>query len=90
VHGLAGSAAITLLVLAQVDSAALGLAYLSAFGVGSVLGMLLMSGLVGLPFVLSARRFNGVHYGLQTAAGALSIVFGLWYGYEAVVAGGLW
>ena len=90
VHGLAGSAAITLLVLTQVNSAALGLAYLAVFGVGSVLGMLLMSGLVGLPFVLSARRFNGLHYGLQTAAGALSIVFGLWYGYQAVVASGLW
>ena len=89
-HGLAGSAALTLLVLTQVDSTALGLLYLTVFGVGSILGMLLMSVLVGLPFALTARRFNGVHYGLQTAAGALSVAFGLWYAYETIVARGLW
>jgi ABC-type nickel/cobalt efflux system permease component RcnA len=89
-HGLAGSAALTLLVLAQIQSIALGLLYLAVFGIGSIFGMLLMSGLIGLPFVLSARRFNGVHYGLQTVAGALSIVFGLWYAYETGIASGLW
>jgi hypothetical protein len=52
--------------------------------------MLLMSGLVGLPFALSARRFSGMHYGLQTMAGALSIVFGLWYAYEKGIPAGLW
>jgi ABC-type nickel/cobalt efflux system permease component RcnA len=89
-HGLAGSAALTLLVLTQVESAALGLLYLAVFGIGSIAGMLLMSGLIGLPFALSARRFSGMHYGLQTAAGALSIVFGLWYAYRAGIANGLW
>ncbi|HEX8139222.1 MAG TPA: hypothetical protein VF544_16785 [Pyrinomonadaceae bacterium] len=89
-HGLAGSAALTLLVLTQVESAALGLVYLAVFGIGSILGMLLMSGLIGLPFALTARRFSGVHYGLQTVAGALSIVFGLWYAYRTGVASGLW
>lgn len=90
VHGLAGSAALTLLVLTQIDSTALGLVYLMVFGIGSIAGMLFMSALVGLPFALSARRFKGVHYGLQTAAGALSIVFGLWYAYQTGVARGLW
>lgn len=89
-HGLAGSAALTLLVLTQVDSTALGLLYLAVFGVGSIAGMLLMSGLIGLPFALSARRFKGVHYGLQTVAGALSIAFGLWYAYQTGIASGLW
>ncbi|HEY6187753.1 MAG TPA: hypothetical protein VIW80_08755 [Pyrinomonadaceae bacterium] len=89
-HGLAGSAALTLLVLTQVDSTVLGLAYLGAFGIGSIVGMLLMSGLIGLPFVLSARRFGGVHDGLQTLAGALSLAFGLWYAYETGIASGLW
>jgi ABC-type nickel/cobalt efflux system permease component RcnA len=89
-HGLAGSAALTLLVLTQIQSNALGLLYLAVFGIGSIFGMLLMSGLIGLPFALSARRFNGVHDGLQTAAGALSIVFGLWYAYETGIASGLW
>lgn len=89
-HGLAGSAALTLLVLAQINSTALGLVYLMVFGVGSIAGMLFMSALVGLPFALSARRFKRAHHGLQTAAGALSIVFGLWYAYETGIARGLW
>lgn len=89
-HGLAGSAALTLLVLTQIDSTALGLLYLAVFGIGSILGMLLMSGLIGLPFALSARKFNGVHYGLQAVAGALSLAFGLWYAYQTGIASGLW
>jgi ABC-type nickel/cobalt efflux system permease component RcnA len=89
-HGLAGSAALTLLVLTQIKSAALGLLYLAVFGAGSLLGMFLMSGLIGLPFALSARRLSGVGYRLQTIAGALSIAFGLWYAYRVGIANGLW
>lgn len=88
-HGLAGSAALTLLVLTQIESLSLGLLYLIIFGFGSILGMLLMSTLVGLPFALSARRLSGVSYGLQSVAGALSIAFGFWYAYETGVASGL-
>lgn len=88
-HGLAGSAALTLLVLTQINSAAIGLLYLTVFGVGSIFGMLLMSGLVGLPFALSARRFNGIHYGLQALAGVVSIAFGFWYAYETGIATGI-
>lgn len=88
-HGLAGSAALTLLVLTQIESVALGILYLIIFGIGSIVGMLLMSTLVGLPFALSARRLTGLSYGLQTAAGALSIAFGLWYAYETGIASGL-
>ncbi|HEX8772767.1 MAG TPA: hypothetical protein VF735_04110 [Pyrinomonadaceae bacterium] len=89
-HGLAGSATLTLLVLTQINSTALGLVYLSVFGIGSITGMFVMSGLIGLPFALSARRFGGLHYGLQAMAGALSIAFGLWYAYETGIASGLW
>ncbi|MDQ3441641.1 MAG: sulfite exporter TauE/SafE family protein, partial [Planctomycetota bacterium] len=59
VHGLAGSAALTLLVLTQIQSMVVGLLYLIVFGIGSIAGMLMMSSLVGLPFALSARRFSG-------------------------------
>ena len=81
-HGLAGSAALTLLVLTQIQSVWLGLLYLALFGLGSMLGMLLMSGLIGLPFALSARRLSSFNYGLQTVAGLLSVGFGMWYAYE--------
>ena len=42
-HGLAGSAALTLLVLTQIQSVSLGLVYLGVFGFGATVGMLLMS-----------------------------------------------
>lgn len=86
-HGLAGSAALTLLVLTQIDSPLLGLIYLAVFGVGSILGMLLMSGLVGLPFVLSSRKLSAVHYQLQMLAGLLSVAFGLWYAFKTGIVG---
>jgi len=83
-HGLAGSAALTLLVLAQISSAKIGLLYLGMFGVGSTIGMLAMSVLVGLPFTLTGHRFAKLHRALQTTAGALGIVFGVWYGYRCL------
>ena len=89
VHGLAGSGALTLLVLTQIQSAWVGFFYLAVFGLGSILGMILMSGLIGLPFALSARNVGRVHRHLQTSAASLSIAFGLWYAYEKGFASGL-
>jgi ABC-type nickel/cobalt efflux system permease component RcnA len=88
-HGLAGSAALTLLVLTQIGSAALGLLYLAVFGVGSIGGMLLMSGLVGLPFAFTSNRLGRFHHVLQIAAGAFSLAFGVWYAYESGAATGI-
>ena len=89
-HGLAGSAALTLLVLTQIQSVSLGLLYLGVFGVGSTIGMLLMSGLIGLPFAFSGRRLTKVNYKLQTVAGSLGIIFGLWYAYQVGIINNLW
>lgn len=89
-HGLAGSAALTLLVLTRIQTVWLGLLYLAIFGIGSTVGMLLMSGLIGLPFALSKRRLSRANFGLQTAAGALSIAFGIWYAYQLGIAHDLW
>lgn len=86
VHGLAGSAALTLFVLAEVmrgGSKLLGFAYLLIFGAGSIGGMLLMSTLVGLPFVLTARRFRRIDTPVRLLAGAASVIFGLYYAWEA-------
>jgi ABC-type nickel/cobalt efflux system permease component RcnA len=88
-HGLAGSAALTLLVLTQIRSFGLGLLYLAIFGIGSIVGMMAMSGLVGLPFALSSKKLTGFHYALQLVAGVFSITFGLWYAYAIGVANGL-
>jgi ABC-type nickel/cobalt efflux system permease component RcnA len=88
-HGLAGSGALTLLVLTQIKSASVGFLYLTIFGMGSVIGMLLMSGLIGLPFALTSRNLSGIHHSLQTVAAGLSIAFGLWYAYQTGFASGL-
>jgi ABC-type nickel/cobalt efflux system permease component RcnA len=84
-HGLAGSAALTLLVLTQIQPVWLALLYLAQFGIGSTVGMMLMSGLIGLPFTFSDRRLNKANYGMQTVAASLSIVFGLWYAFQVVM-----
>ena len=81
-HGLAGSGALTLLVLTQISSAWVGLLYVLTFGFGSIAGMLLMSGLIGLPFALTSRKLSHAHQGLQTVAAILSICFGIWYAYK--------
>jgi ABC-type nickel/cobalt efflux system permease component RcnA len=88
-HGLAGSAALTLLVLTQIASPLIGLLYLFVFGLGSILGMLLMSCLVGLPFALGAHKFTRMNYTLQATASVLSIAFGLWYAYQIGTSSGL-
>ena len=88
-HGLAGSGALTLLVLTQIKSVWLGLLYIAIFGLGSIVGMLLMSGLIGLPFALTSRNLSGLHHRLQTTAAGLSIAFGLWYAYQTGLASGL-
>ena len=84
-HGLAGSGALTLLVLTQISSSWVGFLYVATFGLGSIVGMLLMSGLIGLPFAFSARKLTGLHQGLQTLAAVFSICFGIWYAYKAAI-----
>ncbi|HEV2705220.1 MAG TPA: hypothetical protein VGV59_04805 [Pyrinomonadaceae bacterium] len=84
VHGLAGSAALTLFVLTDVvrgGSPALGFSFLLVFGLGSVGGMLLMSILIGLPFVLTGARFERINTPVRLVAGLASVAFGLYYAW---------
>lgn len=82
VHGMAGSAALMLLVIPTIGSRAVGLVYVLIFGIGSIGGMMLMSFLVGLPFHFTALRFNRFNYVLQAGAGLVSVVLGLSIIYE--------
>jgi len=87
VHGLAGSAALTLLVLTEVmrtGSAILGFSYLLIFGIGSIGGMLIMSSLIGLPFALSSRLSQRLPETLQLTAATASVVFGFIYGWGII------
>lgn len=84
VHGVAGSAALTLAVLTTIPSVALGLVYIAVFGVGSIGGMLLMSAMIGLPFAVTARRFSMINGGIRLFAGVLSVMFGLFIAWNLV------
>jgi len=81
VHGLAGSAALTLLVLAPIPSVPLGLLYLALFGAGSIGGMVAMSLALSVPFSAAASR-PGLHRGFRIATGILSLGFGLLYAWS--------
>ena len=63
-----------LLVLATMPFPVAGLLYIVVFGVGSTLGMLVMSGLLGAPFALAARRSARAHAAVQTVAGGTSLL----------------
>jgi len=82
VHGLAGSAALTLLVLTYIDSPLVGLTYIAIFGLGSVLSMGVMTIVISLPFVLSANRLPNLNSFIQAGVGALSIVIGVIWMYK--------
>jgi sulfite exporter TauE/SafE len=77
VHGLAGSGALTLLVVSSMSSVAQGLVFLLVFGVGSILGMMLFSGLIGLPFRLTAGLSLRLNLWVRGAAGLISMTLGL-------------
>jgi ABC-type nickel/cobalt efflux system permease component RcnA len=89
VHGLAGSATLVLLVLAEVRSPLIGLLYLLVFGIGSIGGMLVMSTLFALPYGALKQRFARFDVGLRLTASAFSILFGAYMMYEIATSSGL-
>lgn len=81
VHGLAGSAAVALLVLAAIENPKWSMLYLLVFGGGTVVGMMLITLAIAAPFVYSSRqpRFSG---GLRIASGLVSVAFGCLLTYQ--------
>ena len=82
IHGFAGSAALTLLVLTKIPSVTLGMVYMAVFGIGSIGGMLVMSAVISVPFVLTARRFEAINGVIRFCAGLFSLAFGLMIAWE--------
>jgi ABC-type nickel/cobalt efflux system permease component RcnA len=82
VHGLAGSAALMLIVLASIKSTVLAFVYIIVFGIGSIGGMMLMSIVLSLPARYTAEHFKRTHLAVQAAAGLFSLGFGLSLAYE--------
>jgi len=89
VHGLAGSAAVALLVLATIRDPWWATGYLLVFGLGTIAGMMLITAAVAVPFAVTARRFAWLNRHLATASGVLSLAFGLWLAYQIGVVDGL-
>jgi high-affinity nickel-transport protein len=78
VHGLAGSAAVALLVLAAVQAPLLQLAYLVVFGLGTILGMMLVTLGLAAPVRLFGGRWPRLGMPMRVVTGALSLSFGVY------------
>ncbi len=76
-HGMAGSAALLVLTVAQAPSAAAGMGYIALFGIGSMIGMGLLSTVIAVPIAVSARWLTSANHGLQGAVGLVTIAIGL-------------
>lgn len=89
IHGLAGSAAVALLVMTTIRDPWQEIGYLLIFGLGTVLGMMGITALIAVPFVYTARRLSGWNRGMIVASGLLSVSFGIFVSYQIGIAGGL-
>ena len=89
VHGLAGSAAVALLVLATIRDPWWAIGYLLLFGVGTIAGMMLITAAIGVPFAYTARRSVTIHRYLGLASGLLSLGFGLFLAFQIGLVDGL-
>lgn len=85
VHGLAGSAALMLLVVPTIPSPWVASLYILIFGVGSIGGMMAMSFLIGLPFHFTANRFDILNKAIRLCAGVFSLGLGLTIIYEKLL-----
>jgi len=82
VHGLAGSAAIALLVLSAIPEPLWATLYLAIFCVGTIIGMGLITTAIATPMIVASRRMASLHRRLVTGSGLLSFGFGLFLAYQ--------
>ena len=78
VHGLAGSAALMLMILASTQELGTGLLSIIIFGLGSIVGMIVIGVVISLPLVCSFSISRRLFAGLQGVAGAVSVGVGIW------------
>jgi sulfite exporter TauE/SafE len=89
VHGLAGSAAVALLVMTTIRDPWWAIAYLLLFGLGTVAGMILITLLIATPIVWSQRRFSRWNQGITFVSGLISLSFGFVLTYQIAIVDGL-
>ncbi|MBI2171933.1 MAG: sulfite exporter TauE/SafE family protein [Chloroflexi bacterium] len=90
VHGLAGSAAVMLAVLASdaISNFWIGIWYILIFGLGTVLSMSLITLMLGIPFAVTGQ-YERINRAVAGVAGTASIAFGVFLMYDLAVLGGL-
>lgn len=81
IHGLAGSAAVALLVLGSISNETTALLYLGVFGIGTIIGMMLITTLLGIPIIAGSNKFTRFDRAITVLAGLVSIGYGLYFGY---------
>jgi len=89
VHGLAGSAAVALLVLSTIRDPKWALLYLLIFGAGTIAGMMLITAALALPFSFAGHRFAWLSRSLVLGSGLLSLCFGIFVCYDVGFVSGL-
>ncbi len=89
VHGLAGSAAVALLVLSTIKSPLWSTVYLLVFGLGTMAGMMLMTSAIAMPLVYAANRSFNINRHLATISGLASTAFGVFLAYHIGFVDGL-
>ncbi|HEX7421443.1 MAG TPA: high-affinity nickel-transport family protein [Thermoanaerobaculia bacterium] len=82
VHGLAGSAAIALMVLATIRTPLLAVVYLLIFGSGTILGMVLLTTAIAMPVVMSGNRSMPTNRTLRVAFALVSVSFGIFLAFR--------
>jgi ABC-type nickel/cobalt efflux system permease component RcnA len=88
VHGLAGSAAVALLILATIRNPQWAIVYLLVFGVGTIAGMMLITMSIASALHYVGNRFARLSSGLRVASGVVSVAFGAFLAYEICVVQG--
>jgi cytochrome bd-type quinol oxidase subunit 2 len=81
IHGLAGSGALTALVLATLPTTAARLTYMALFGLGSTLGMAALSGMLGWPLARLGANHT-IARAVSLVVGCVSTMLGVWWGYR--------
>jgi ABC-type nickel/cobalt efflux system permease component RcnA len=89
VHGLAGSAAVALLVLSTIHDPVWATAYLLIFGGGTMAGMMLMTAAISVPLSVAGNRSAKLGRYFGVASGMVSLCFGSFLVYQLGFLGGL-
>ncbi len=89
VHGLAGSAAVALLVLTTIRNVQWAIVYLLVFGVGTIAGMMLITMSLASAFSMVGKSRQKFSHRLALASGLISLAFGLLVAYQICFVNGL-